>query len=127
MFKAMYKTVLSCVRWNGTLSEMFECPSGLRQGCLCSPLAFALLIGKVADFVRRNGKYGFQLIPGGPEICQLLFADDIISISSTPLSFFLQVVVVTPLLEELSPQWCCTCACIHPEVKINVQMFKSDD
>ena len=84
MFKAMYKTVLSCVRWNGTLSEMFECPSGLRQGCLCSPLAFALLIGKVADFVRRNGKHGFQLIPGGPEIYQLLFADDIILISSTP-------------------------------------------
>ena len=84
MFKAMYKTVLSCVRWNGTLSEMFECPSGLRQGCLCSPLAFALLIGKVADCVRRNGKHGFQLIPGGPEIYQLLFADDIILISSTP-------------------------------------------
>ena len=40
------------------------------------------------------------------------------------LSFFLQVVVVTPLLEELSPQWCCTCACIHPGVKINVQTFK---
>ena len=35
-------------------------------------------------------------------------------------SFFL-VDVVTPLLEELSPQWCCTCACIHPGVKTSVK------
>ena len=84
MFKTMYNSVRSCVRWNGTLSSFFECPSGLRQGCLCSPLAFALLIGKVADYVREKGKHGFQLIPGGPEIFQLLFADDIVLLSSTP-------------------------------------------
>ena len=84
MFKTMYCSVLSCVRWNGTMSGMFNCPNGLRQGCLCSPLSFALLIGKVADFVRTNGKHGFQLIPGGPEIFQLLFADDIVLLSSTP-------------------------------------------
>ena len=84
LFKAIYSSVLSCVKWNGTLSNFFLCSSGLRQGCLCSPLAFALLIGKVADYVRENGKHGFQLIPGGPEIYQLLFADDIVLLSSTP-------------------------------------------
>ena len=77
MLKSMYKYVLACVRWNGRLSDVFECPTGLRQGCICSPLAFNLLIGKVADFVRQKGMHGIQLIPGGQEIFQLLFADDV--------------------------------------------------
>ena len=56
----------------------------MKQGCLFSPLIFSLLISEVADFVRRNGKHGIQLLPGHDEICSLLFADDIVLVSSTP-------------------------------------------
>ena len=45
---------------------------------------FSLFISEVADFVRENGKHGIQLIPGFEEIFLLLFADDIVLISSTP-------------------------------------------
>ena len=45
---------------------------------------FSLFIPEVADFVRENGKHGIQLIPGFEEIFLLLFADDIVLISSTP-------------------------------------------
>ena len=84
ILQAIYSNVFSCVRWNGNLSEFFSCPVGLKQGCLLSPIMFSLLIGDVADHVRAHGMHGFQLIPGGPEIFSLLFADDIVLLSSTP-------------------------------------------
>ena len=44
---------------------------------------FSLLISEVANFIRKKGKYGIQLIPGQDEIFLLLFADDIVLLSST--------------------------------------------
>jgi len=84
ILKAMYVSVESCVRWGATLSDFFGCPQGVKQGCLLSPLIFSLLISKVADEVRENGRHGFQLLPGGQEIFLLLFADDIVLLSSSP-------------------------------------------
>ena len=84
MLQAIYANVISCVRWKGKLSEFFSCPIGLKQGCLLSPTIFSLLIGDVADYVRNYGIRGFQLVPGGHEIFSLLFADDIVLLSSTP-------------------------------------------
>ena len=54
----------------------------MKQGCLLSPLIFSLPISEVADFVRRSGKHGIQLLPSHDEIFSLLFADDIILVSS---------------------------------------------
>ena len=38
----------------------------------------------MAEIVRRNGKHGIQLLPCLEEIFLLLFADDIVLVSSTP-------------------------------------------
>jgi hypothetical protein len=84
MLKSMYSSVQSCVRWGASLSDFFECLQGVKQGCLLSPLIFSLFVSEVADFVRENGKHGFQLIPGLEEVFLLLFADDIVLLSSTP-------------------------------------------
>ena len=84
MLQAIYSRVVACVRWDGKLSDFFTCPIGLKQGCLMSPLLFSLLITDVADYIRQHGRHGFQIIPGGPELFSLLFADDIVLLSSTP-------------------------------------------
>lgn len=84
MVKAMYSSVQCCVRWGAKVSDFFDCSHGVKQGCLLSPIIFSLLISKVADFVRRKGKHGIQLLPGFDEIFLLLFADDIVLLSSTP-------------------------------------------
>jgi len=84
MLQGMYKSVQSCVRWGHEMSDFFDCPFGVKQGCLLSPLIFSLLITDVADKVTKNGKHGFQFLPGLQEIFLLLFADDICLISTTP-------------------------------------------
>ena len=73
------------VRWGANISDFFAGPQGVKQGCLLSPLIFSLLISEVADFVPRSGKHGIQLLPGHDEIFSLLFADDIVLVSSTGL------------------------------------------
>ena len=84
MLQAIYYNVQACVRWKGNMTELFMCPFGVKQGCLMSPLIFSLLIGDVADYVRQNGLNGFKLFQRGQEIYSLLFADDIVLLSSTP-------------------------------------------
>jgi hypothetical protein len=85
MLKSKYRTVQSCVRWQTDFSKFFSCPSGLKQGCMLSPVIFFLLINEVANAVNLNGKHGFQFLPGLNELFfLLLFADDICLISTTP-------------------------------------------
>ena len=56
----------------------------MKEGCLFSTLIFSLLISEVADFVRENGKHSIQLLPGFEQIFLLLFADNVVLVSSTP-------------------------------------------
>ena len=56
----------------------------MKEGCLFSTLIFSLLISEVADFVRENGKHSIQLLPGFEQIFPLLFADNVVLVSSTP-------------------------------------------
>ena len=84
ILKSMYFSVQACVRWGANISDFFACPQGVKQGCLLSPLILSLLISEVADLVRRSGKHSIQLLPGHNEIISLLFAGDIVLLSSTP-------------------------------------------
>ena len=70
----------------------------MKQGCPLSSLIFSLLISEVAEFFRRNGKHGIQLSPCLEEIFPLLFADDFVLVSSTPLGLQNQI----HSLEEVS-------------------------
>ena len=82
--KGIYASVSACVSDKFSYTIFFDCPRGLKQGCLLSPLMFSLLVNELAVEVSRNGKHCIQMIPGAIEIFLLLFADDIIFMSSTP-------------------------------------------
>ena len=45
---------------------------------------FSLFVNESVVEVSRNDKHGIQMIPGAIEIFLLLFADDVILMSSTP-------------------------------------------
>ena len=84
MLKGIYNQVNCCVRWKSEISEFFDCPLGVKQGCILSPLIFSLFVNEVANVVSSNCKHGFQFRPGLKEICLLLFADDICLFSTSP-------------------------------------------
>lgn len=83
--KAMYDSLLSCVRVNSEYSEFFGCPNGVRQGCVLSPTLFSLFINQLATHITDAGRHGVQLLPGMMELFILLFADDITLLATTPL------------------------------------------
>ena len=74
---AMYNSLLSCIRANCKYSEFFECPVGVRQGCVLSPSLFSLFINQLENHVTAKGRHGIQLVPGVMELFILLFADDV--------------------------------------------------
>ena len=82
--KAMYSSLSSCVRSKNDLSEMFECPTGVRQGCVLSPTMFSLFINQLSNHIEQTGRHGVQLLPGLMELFILLFADDVALLSTTP-------------------------------------------
>ena len=77
--KNIYNNSRCCVRTEDGLSDWFEVLTGVRQGCLLSPLLFALAI----DWVLKKateGK-GIQWHKGG-RLSDLDFADDIAALTS---------------------------------------------
>ena len=81
--KGIYSSVKSCVRCNSHLTDFFDCPYGLKQGCMLSPILFSLFINELSLEIAQNGKHGIQLFPDMFEIMMLLFADDVILVSDT--------------------------------------------
>ena len=81
--RGVYDSVLACVRDKGNYSEYFNCPQGVKQGCLLSPQLFSFFINELAVEVSKRGRHGIQLVPGAIEIFMLLFADDVVLMSST--------------------------------------------
>ena len=82
--RAMYMSLLSCIRVNSELTSMFETPVGVRQGCVLSPTLFSMFINQLANHMNEKGKHGVQILPNIMELFILLFADDVALISTTP-------------------------------------------
>ena len=79
----MYDVVKAKVRANGETSEAFDCPRGVKQGEVCSPALFSILINELADEISSKGRHGIQMLPDIVQIFILMFADDIILLSDT--------------------------------------------
>ena len=82
--KSMYDSLLSCVRANSEYSDFFDCPVGVRQGCVLSPKIFSLFINHLANYITETGRHGIQLLSGLVELFILLFADDVALLATTP-------------------------------------------
>ena len=81
--KGIYKSVLAAVKQDGKYSEYFNCPSGLKQGCLLSPKLFTIFMTEISKALNEDGKHGIQFLSNYPLIFHLLFADDLSLVSDT--------------------------------------------
>ncbi len=54
--KAIYNDVSCCVRINGVKTDFFDVSTGLKQGCLLSPLLFNLFLNDLSQEIRNCGR-----------------------------------------------------------------------
>ena len=80
VLRKIYKKVESCVVIDEQWTDFFEIELGLRQGCLLSPILFALFINDLVDEIQKLN-LGIQC--GLKKISLLLFADDIVVIAES--------------------------------------------
>lgn len=100
---AIYRSVLSCVKiHDNRLTQFFDCPVGLRQGCILSPELFSIFINEIASAVDGKGMHGIQLLPGLIELFILLFADDIVLLSDTARGLQNQINILNDACKNLS-------------------------
>ena len=80
---AIYAEVKGRVKTNVGITDSFNCPIGLRQGCNLSPILFSMFINELYSLLHDQGTRGIQLFPSITEIFLLMFADDIALVSDT--------------------------------------------
>ena len=114
--RAIYSSLLSCVRVNGEYSQFFECPVGVRQGCVLSPTLFSLFINQLANHISVEGRHGIQLLPDLLELFILLFADDVALLSMTPIGLQNQLDCLKNCCDEMK-------LCVNTE-KTKIMVFR---
>ena len=77
----MYENVSCRVRLTRGLSNEFCCNSGLRQGCVLSPLLFSLFVNDLEVYLRSLYYKGVRV--GSKEFFCLMYADDVVIISES--------------------------------------------
>ena len=82
VLRSVYDSVESCVLINDHRTRFFRVDVGLRQGCLMSPILFALYINGLAEEIKGAGIIGAKIVISREERCGILmFADDIVLIA----------------------------------------------
>lgn len=76
----MYRTVQSSVLVDGEQTEMFELNTGVRQGCVMSPVLFSFFINGLAKEINKRTK---GICVGDRKVRLLMYADDIVLMSET--------------------------------------------
>ena len=83
IFQSMYSQLKSCVKVKNSLSHFFECCIGTRQGCLSSPIIFALFINDLIAYLRAESDRGIFISNDIEDLIALMFADDVACFSDT--------------------------------------------
>ena len=74
----MYSKLESCVQSENSLTKTFKCKLGTRQGCMLSPLLFALYLNQYIEMCQLENCKGVFLNNIFYNLCLLLYADDIL-------------------------------------------------
>ena len=71
--RSMYESVKCRVRCGSQMTDYINCSVGVKQGDVCSPVLFSLLINELALEVINNGKHGAHFSFDAFELFILLF------------------------------------------------------
>ena len=82
VIRSFYQGSRCSVRVDGQLSDWFEIITGVRQGCLLSPLLFLIVMDWIMKQATDNGNRGLEWLDGH-KLADLDFADDIALLDET--------------------------------------------
>ena len=92
----MYENVSCCVKVNGFKTNWFEVTTGLKQGCLLSPLLFNMYVNDLVESIKEKSTG----VPIGDEnVCVLMYADDLVLLARNEKD-------LQNMLDSLH-KWCC--------------------
>ena len=114
IIKEIYKNVKYCIRINGLHTNWFNVGSGLKQGCILSPLRFNLYINDLAETVKA---LNIGINVAGEKVSLLLYADDLVLLAENELA-------LQELLNALN-SWCITNKISINEEKSKVVHFRT--
>ena len=75
VIKVIYKDVRYCNRLNGLHTDWFNVSTGLKQGCLLSPLLFNVFIN---NLVHATKSFNVGVDIDGEKVRIFLYADDLV-------------------------------------------------
>ena len=113
LMQAIYCDTQSAVRVEGELTDWFKINTGLRQGCLLSPMLFNAFIDHVireslADMEEHGIEIAYRMpdgrlqrLRGSERILALLYADDLVLISKSEEG----MVEMVKRVEEATQRW----------------------
>lgn len=97
---SLCKSIKSCVQTNGILTDYFNCPLGVRQGCMLSPLLFSIFISTLDDYINSYGGEGVKLSPFEEVIKLIMYADDVVLIALSPQELNRHILALSRFCEE---------------------------
>lgn len=75
--ESMYRSVKAAVRVGSKVTDYFECMSGLRQGCIVSPILFSMFLSELQAELYACGGHGVDIFGDPLGVFLLMYADDL--------------------------------------------------
>jgi hypothetical protein len=82
VLRSIYDSVESCVMINVRLTDWLQIHTGVRQGCVLSPLLYALFINDLVKELNALNR-GVQIEEGGKKLSALLYADETVLLAES--------------------------------------------
>ena len=79
--RSMYSNVKSSVRIDSKITEYFDCFSGVKQGCVLSPLLFSLFLSELQSELINSTTKGIDIFSDPIGVLLLMYADDLALVS----------------------------------------------
>ena len=101
IFQSTYSQLKSCVKINNSLTKVFECSIGTREGCVRSPIVFSRFINDLVAYLKSETDDGIFVSNDIENLLALMFADDVSCFSDTVIRLQRQIDLIEKVCKSV--------------------------